>query len=227
MLPKVDSDEERHNKKGQQLLDRIGDVSMLSRAQDLNVIVDPCRRNEAYNESVWHRAVHVWVFDIEGGRFLIQQRSPKKRHFGGKWNCSTGHIKMGDPALPTAMKSVKDDVGIQDVEEADFEYLFQALVEMDTGGGCFLKQVVDVYLFRVPNEGSCPDVPDIGSLSLAKGEVDNVMYIEIDRLEEIWRASPPNPEFVVPPGEDYRSRLFFNARQRHKKYCQQLSDAEF
>ncbi|CAE7801274.1 NUDT3 [Symbiodinium necroappetens] len=126
MLPKVDSDEERHNKKGQQLLDRIGDVSMLSRAQDLNVIVDPCRRNEAYNESVWHRAVHVWVFDIEGGRFLIQQRSPKKRHFGGKWNCSTGHIKMGDPALPTAMKSVKDDVGIQDVEEADFEYLFQA-----------------------------------------------------------------------------------------------------
>lgn len=227
MLPKVDSDEERHNKKGQQLLDRIGDVSMLSWAQDLNVIVDPCRRNEAYNESVWHRAVHVWVFDIEGGRFLIQQRSPKKRHFGGKWNCSTGHIKMGDPALPTAMKSVKDDVGIQDVEEADFEYLFQALVEMDTGGGCFLKQVVDVYLFRVPNEGSCPDVPDIGSLSLAKGEVDNVMYIEIDRLEEIWRASPPNPEFVVPPGEDYRSRLFFNARQRHKKYCQQLSDAEF
>eukprot|EP00439_Symbiodinium_sp_Y106_P039429 s5844_g4.t2 len=128
MLPKVDSDEERHNKKGQQLLDRIGDVSMLSRAQDLNVIVDPCRRNEAYNESVWHRAVHVWVFDIEGGRFLIQQRSPKKRHFGGKWNCSTGHIKMGDPALPTAMKSVKDDVGIQDVEEADFEYLFQVFL---------------------------------------------------------------------------------------------------
>eukprot|EP00439_Symbiodinium_sp_Y106_P031186 s5844_g3.t1 len=102
-----------------------------------------------------------------------------------------------------------------------------ALVEMDTGGGCFLKQVVDVYLFRVPNEGSCPDVPDIGSLSLAKGEVDNVMYIEIDRLEEIWHASPPNPEFVVPPGEDYRSRLFFNARQRHKKYCQQLAEAEF
>ncbi|CAE7409344.1 crop [Symbiodinium natans] len=126
MLPKVDSDEERHNKKSQQLLDRIGDISMLDRAQDLNVIVDPCRRIEAYNESVWHRAVHVWVFDIEGGRFLIQQRSPKKRHFGGKWNCSTGHIKMGDPALPTAMKSVKDDVGIQDVEEVDFEYLFQA-----------------------------------------------------------------------------------------------------
>ncbi|CAE7247748.1 NUDT3 [Symbiodinium natans] len=108
MLPKVDSDEERHNKKSQQLLDRIGDISMLDRAQDLNVIVDPCRRIEAYNESVWHRAVHVWVFDIEGGRFLIQQRSPKKRHFGGKWNCSTGHIKMGDPALPTAMKSAPD-----------------------------------------------------------------------------------------------------------------------
>mmetsp|Transcript_55801 Transcript_55801/g.104676 ORF Transcript_55801/g.104676 Transcript_55801/m.104676 type:complete len:427 (-) Transcript_55801:175-1455(-) len=226
MLPKVDSDEERQSKKGQQLLDRIGDVSMLTRAQDLNVIVDPCRRNEAYNESVWHRAVHVWVFDIEAGRFLIQQRSPKKRHFGGKWNCSTGHIKMGDPALPTAMKSVKDDVGIRDVEEAEFEYLFQALVEMDTGGGCFLKQVVDVFLFHVPNEGSCPTVPDIASLSLAKGEVDNVMYIEIDRLEEIWRTSPANPEFVVPPGEDYQARLFFNARQRHKKVLHKLAAIE-
>ena len=58
-LPRVDSDEERHNKKGQQLLDRIGDVNRLRRAQDLGVIVEPCKRIDAYNESVWHRAVHA------------------------------------------------------------------------------------------------------------------------------------------------------------------------
>ncbi|CAJ1423903.1 unnamed protein product [Effrenium voratum] len=181
MLPKIDSDEERHNKKGQQLLDRIGDVALLQQPQDLGVIVEPCKRNEAYTESVWHRAVHVWVFDVETGRLLLQLRSPKKRHFGGKWNCSTGHIKMGDPALPTALKSVQDDVGLKDVKESDFEYMFQALVEMDTGGDCFLKQVVDVYLLVIPNEATYPTVPDLASLSLAKGEVDEVAYIELER----------------------------------------------
>eukprot|EP00434_Breviolum_minutum_P019861 symbB.v1.2.017525.t1/scaffold1370.1/size122994/16 len=214
MLPKIDSDEERHNKKGEQLLDRIGDVNKLRRAEDLGVIVEPCKRIDAYSESVWHRAVHVWVFDVESSRVLLLQRSPKKRHFGGRWNCSTGHIKMGDPALPTALKSVKDDVGLGNVQESDLEYLFQTLVEMDTGGDAFLKQVVDVYVLPVPNEATYPEVPELKSFSLAKGEVDNVMYLELDRLQEVYHMTPPPNDFVVFPGEDYRTRFFFNLGQR-------------
>jgi len=224
MLPKIDSDEERHNKKGQQLLDRIGDVNKLRRAEDLGVIVEPCKRIDAYSESVWHRAVHVWVFDVESCRLLILQRSPKKRHFGGRWNCSTGHIKMGDPALPTALKSVKDDVGLGNIKENDLEYLFQTLVEMDTGGDAFLKQVVDVYLLAVPNEETCPAVPEPTSLALAKGEVDDVMYIELDRFQEIYAMSPAPSDFVVFPGDDYQTRFFFNLRQRHKKYLEKMTD---
>ncbi|CAL1168832.1 unnamed protein product [Cladocopium goreaui] len=224
MLPKIDSDEERHNKKGQQLLDRIGDVNKLRRAQDLGVVVEPCKRIDAYSESVWHRAVHVWVFDVESCRLLLLLRSPKKRHFGGRWNCSTGHIKMGDPALPTALKSVKDDVGLGNVTENDFEYLFQTLVEMDTGGDAFLKQVVDVYLLSVPNEETCPVIPDLTSLSLAKGEVDQVMYLELDRLQEVYTTSPPPHDFVVFPGDDYQTRFFFNLRQRHKKYLEKVAE---
>lgn len=226
MLPKIDSDEERHNKKGQQLLDRIGDVNKLRRAQDLGVVVEPCKRIDAYSESVWHRAVHVWVFDVESCRLLLLLRSPKKRHFGGRWNCSTGHIKMGDPALPTALKSVKDDVGLGNVTENDFEYLFQTLVEMDTGGDAFLKQVVDVYLLSVPNEETCPVIPDLTSLSLAKGEVDQVMYLELDRLQEVYTTSPPPHDFVVFPGDDYQTRFFFNLRQRHKKYLEKVAEPQ-
>lgn len=226
MLPKIDSDEERHNKKGQQLLDRIGDVSMLRKAQDLGVIVEPCKRIDAYSESVWHRAVHVWVFDAENCRLLIQKRSPKKWHFGGKWNCSTGHIKMGDPALPTAVKSVKDDIGLTDVSENDLDYIFQTLIEMDTGGDCFVKQVVDVFVLEVPNQATYTAVPEIENFSLARGEVDRVAYIELDQLRKIWEATPPPPDYVVFPSDDYSTRFFFNLRQRHKKYQEKLAAEE-
>ena len=68
---------------------------------------------------------------------------------------------------------------------------------------------------------------------MAKGEVDHVMYISLDRLQEIWQQSPAAKDFVVPwtigacwqrwcaevyPSEDYHSRFFFCLRQRHKKY---------
>ena len=32
------------------------------------------------------------------------------------------------------------------------ESVWQTLVEMDTGGDCFVKQVVDVFLLSLPNE---------------------------------------------------------------------------
>lgn len=119
---------------------------------------------------------------------------------------------------------VKDDVGLGNVTENDFEYLFQTLVEMDTGGDAFLKQVVDVYLLSVPNEETCPVIPDLTSLSLAKGEVDQVMYLELDRLQEVYTTSPPPHDFVVFPGDDYQTRFFFNLRQRHKKYLEKVAE---
>lgn len=217
---KVDSDEERQNKKGDQLLDRIGDMpSLMQRPAELGVVSDPCKRNDAYNDSIWHRAVHVWVFDIQSGCILIQQRSPKKRHFGGRWNCSSGHIKMGEPALPTAMKSIADDVGLSEFKEDEFEFIFQANVELDTGGGCWLKQVVDVYLLTVPNRDAYQEVPPLKNMKLAKGEVDNVTYLQLEELEEIFSNHPSaNPEFVIPDSEDYRSRFFYYLKRKYKKY---------
>eukprot|EP00441_Pelagodinium_beii_P046542 CAMPEP_0197622254 /NCGR_PEP_ID=MMETSP1338-20131121/2619_1 /TAXON_ID=43686 ORGANISM="Pelagodinium beii, Strain RCC1491" /NCGR_SAMPLE_ID=MMETSP1338 /ASSEMBLY_ACC=CAM_ASM_000754 /LENGTH=435 /DNA_ID=CAMNT_0043191953 /DNA_START=102 /DNA_END=1409 /DNA_ORIENTATION=- len=223
LIPKVDSDEERQSKKGEQLLDQIGDLDALARPAELNVVSDPCKRNDAYNQSIWHRAVHVWVFDIEGGNILIQQRSDKKRHFGGRWNCSTGHIKMGEHALTTAMKSVKDDVGLKAFKENDFEYLFQANVAMDTGGGCVLRQVVDVYMLTVPNEDSYTEVPTLKSMTLAKGEVESVKYIDIEKLEEIWYGSQSaHPDFVIPTNDEYKQRFWYYIKRRYKKYHDQV-----
>lgn len=43
----------------------------------------------------FHRFPTGGQVDTPRGGSHWRQRSPKKRHFGGRWNCSTGHIKMG------------------------------------------------------------------------------------------------------------------------------------
>eukprot|EP00933_Yihiella_yeosuensis_P013262 TRINITY_DN12370_c1_g1_i1.p1 TRINITY_DN12370_c1_g1~~TRINITY_DN12370_c1_g1_i1.p1 ORF type:complete len:438 (+),score=68.23 TRINITY_DN12370_c1_g1_i1:60-1373(+) len=219
-LTKIDSDEERQNKKGDQLLDTVASMDALTdKPAELEVIANPCSRNDVYNQSIWHRAVHVWLFDIEGGRLLLQQRSPKKRHFGGQWNCSTGHIKMGEPCIPTAVKSIKDDVGLKAFRDQDFELIFQAQSEMDTGGGCYLKQIVDVFLLTVPNQETYPEAPDPSALKLAKGEVDAAKYMTLDELEQVWSEGPSaHPDFVIPSGTEYISRMMYCLRRRYKKY---------
>mmetsp|Transcript_139609 Transcript_139609/g.348160 ORF Transcript_139609/g.348160 Transcript_139609/m.348160 type:complete len:430 (+) Transcript_139609:147-1436(+) len=210
-LPQEDSDDERHNKKAKQLLDTM---------DESGVLAEPGRRGEVHRQSVWHRVVHVWVLDLETSTVLLQQRSRKKLHFGGQWYCSTGHVKMGDPSLPAAIKSIKDDLGLTLLEDHEFDFIFQARNETNTGGGCLLRQLVDVFCVAVPSATSYHRAPSLETLQLARGEVDAVRYIAVDELEEKWHEGVEvNPEFVIPcNGDDYGSRLFYHLRRKVSQF---------
>jgi len=212
-LPQEDSDDERHNKKAKQLLDTLDESGALT---------EPGRRGEVHRQSVWHRVVHIWVLDLESGSVLLQQRSRKKLHFGGQWYCSTGHVKMGDSSLPAAVKSIKDDLGLTLLEPDEFDFIFQAKNETDTGGGCLLRQLVDVFCVTVPSATSYHEAPPLESLQLARGEVDAVRYIAVDELEQKWQeGKQANPDFVIPcNGDDYGGRLFDHLRRKARRVAQ-------
>jgi len=209
-LPQEDSDDERHNKKANQLLDTITDDG---------VLVEAGFRGEVHRQSVWHRAVHIWMLDLASGNVLLQRRSERKKSFGGQWNCSSGHVKMGEPCRPAAIKSIGDDLGLTLFEPDEFEFLFQANNVTDTGHGHSLRQVVDVFCVTVPSPTSYHQAPPLDGLQLAAGEVDAVRYIAIDELEAKWREGKAvNPEFVIPDnGDEYGQRLFFYLRQKMRK----------
>jgi len=203
-----DSDDEQLNAKATQLLDTLDDTGQLC---------EPGKRGDVHRQSVWHRAVHIWLLDTASASVLLLQRSRKKQHFGGQWNCSTDHVKVGDPSEAAAIKSLMGDTGLTRFSPAEFDFMLQARGEYDTGGGCLHKQVIDVYCLVVPSD-SYPKAPPVETMELPPGEVDAAQYMPIDELERIWfEGGSKDAQFAIPSSDEYSQRLFYLLRQKVRK----------
>ena len=49
-------------------------------------------REECHATKTWHRSAHVWVFDKERNKVVLQKRSETKDTFAGMWDLSLIHI---------------------------------------------------------------------------------------------------------------------------------------
>jgi len=103
--------------------------------------------------------VQVWILNRRG-EFLCSKRT-EGRPWGGYWECTGGSAISGDDSLTTALKEVKEELGI--TLDPDNGNIFTRIVRPNpdesiqrTGYG-----IIDVWLFRqdVPIEDVvlCPD----------------------------------------------------------------------
>ena len=80
-------------------------------------------RKECHATKTWHRSAHVWVFDKERNKVILQRRSDMKDTFPGMWDVSAaGHIEF-DPETQEKREDKDDDDDDDDddecVDEAD------------------------------------------------------------------------------------------------------------
>ena len=69
-------------------------------------------RREVHANGLWHRAVHVLVFNVSGEIFL-QKRSLKKDMSPGKWDSSSsGHLDTGETYDACAVREVREEIGL-------------------------------------------------------------------------------------------------------------------
>ena len=62
---------------------------------------------------LWHRAVHVLVFNSRGEVFL-QKRSMKKDTAAGLWDSSSsGHLDSGEDYDACAMRELREEIGLE------------------------------------------------------------------------------------------------------------------
>lgn len=48
-------------------------------------------KSEAHKEGIWHRAVHIWIYNLKG-EILLQLRSKNKELYPDRWDVSAaGH----------------------------------------------------------------------------------------------------------------------------------------
>jgi isopentenyl-diphosphate delta-isomerase type 1 len=77
-----------------------------------DAVVGRARRREVHANGLWHRAVHVLVFDA-GGRVLLQKRSLAKDLSPGKWDSScSGHLDAGEDYDTAAVRELGEEIGV-------------------------------------------------------------------------------------------------------------------
>jgi isopentenyldiphosphate isomerase len=75
-------------------------------------VIGQAPRKEVHARGLWHRAIHVLVFNSRGEVFL-QKRSRKKDIAAGKWDSSSsGHLDTGEDYDASAVREVREELGL-------------------------------------------------------------------------------------------------------------------
>ena len=118
----------------------------------------------------YHLVVHVWIIN-DKGEYLIAQRTPNKP-FPNMWECVGGSAVAGDDSLTTALKEVKEELGVL-LEPQNGTLFEQYKRHFSNKSGDF----VDVWLFSQNIH--------ISNITLAPNETCDAMWAttnEINRM---------------------------------------------
>ena len=75
-------------------------------------VIGRAPRKEVHARGLWHRAIHVLVFNARGEIFL-QKRSMLKDIAKGKWDSSTsGHVDKGEDYDTAAVRELSEEIGL-------------------------------------------------------------------------------------------------------------------
>ena len=107
-------------------------------------------RSIAHAEGIRHRTAHIWIIRRKNGRteILLQKRSRNKDSFPGKFDTSSaGHIQAGDEPLESALRELKEELGIHAVpEDLQFAGKFPISFAKEFHGKMF-REVEEVQCF--------------------------------------------------------------------------------
>lgn len=165
---------------------------------DGNLTGEKKERRLVHREGDIHGTSHVWIFrkneETNSADVLLQKRAADKDAFPGCYDTSSaGHIPSGGDFLESALRELKEELGIEAVPE-ELHYLFLHRQTVDTkfyGERFYDRQVSAVYV--------C--VRDIRTeeFRLQKEEVEAVCWMD---YEECMRhVALKDPMFCIHPDE--------------------------
>ena len=128
-------------------------------------------RGKPMTKSEYHLEVSVWI-ENDKGEYLISQRSSNKK-FPYMWECTGGSAIAGDDSLTTALKEVKEELGI--ILQPQNGRMIQHNVPCGNINEC--HGLVDVWLFR--------QNVDISTVILTPDETCNVMWANRDEISRM------------------------------------------
>jgi len=95
---------------------KAGMFEYLDVVDENNEIIGKEPREKIHNGGLWHRGVHVLVFNSKG-RLILQTRSAAKDKFPNHYDCSVSeHVKEGETYEAAAIRGLKEELKITDMQ---------------------------------------------------------------------------------------------------------------
>ena len=149
-------------------------------------------RSEVHDDGDWHGGADVWLLNSRG-ELLLQLRSKTKLACPNFWDISAaGHAIAGDDRMTTALKEVKEELGIT-LRPKQLELIGQIRTQTILNNGTLINnEFNNIYLARV----------DITEFHLEEnGEVEEIKWVPWRELQK-W-AEEEKPD-LVPHPEEYK-----------------------
>ena len=148
-------------------------------------------RETVHAWGLMHPTAHVWVVrrkdGAKGWELLLQKRSARKDSFPGCLDTSSaGHIRAGEEALPSALRELAEELGIQaEPEELEEIGSFDSgeIRETFRGKPFHDREISRVYVYSKPVRAE--------ELKLQKEEVDAVEWVPYETCLSWVKAKDP------------------------------------
>lgn len=89
------------------------DAEILSVVNEEDLVIGQRRRDEIHSLNLFHRSIHVLVFNSNGEIFL-QQRGLLKQESPGLWSSSvSGHVDAGESYDVACIREIEEEIGIK------------------------------------------------------------------------------------------------------------------
>jgi isopentenyl-diphosphate delta-isomerase len=106
-----------------------------------NRAVGSATKQHVHRNGLLHRAFSIFLIDNRG-RFLLQQRHPRKYHSGGLWaNSCCGHPRIHERSIQAARRRLGEELGL----DATLRFGFFSRYQTALDNGMHENELVYVY----------------------------------------------------------------------------------
>lgn len=127
-------------------------------------------RDFIHKNGLYHREIGCWIINTKG-EILIQKRAATKKVAPNLWAIVAGHVDAGETLISTAIREIKEEVGI-DINKEDLEYLYTYKNNLENK-----HNFNSMYLITVDTK--------IEDFIIQEDELSEVKYISIDEFRKI------------------------------------------
>lgn len=153
-----------------------------------NKVIGKEMKSKAHIEGLWHRAIHIWIYNSRG-EILLQLRAKDKSLYPDRWDVSVaGHISAGEEPIISGLREANEEIGLK-INKSNLIF-YKIWKDKSVFNGLKNNEYNYVYFYKYDG--------DIHSLKLQEEELQEIKFFSEN---EILNGLKKDPDSFVSHGE--------------------------